>query len=63
MSDLKKLDKQVAKAKETVEARRSDLDQAIQLYGDAVGAHAIALEAFENTEALETARELRSKGK
>jgi hypothetical protein len=61
MSDLKRLEKQVNKAKEAVEARRGELDNAITLYGTAVSTHAVALDAFEQAEALEAARELRAK--
>ena len=59
MSELKRLEKQLLKTKEAVEASRTELDNAIALYGTAVGHHAVALDAFEQAEALETAKELR----
>jgi hypothetical protein len=61
MSDMKKLGKQVDRAKELVEARRAELDAAIVLHADAVASHAVALDKLEEAEALEAARELRGK--
>ena len=61
MSELKKLTKNVEKAKEAFEARRADLDTAVTQYGTAVAAHAVAREALEQAQAIEAARELRAK--
>jgi hypothetical protein len=59
MSDLAKLKKQVLKAEGAADAARTELDDAINNYAIAVSAQAVAREAFESAEALETARELR----
>ena len=63
MSDIAKLKKQAMKAQEAADARREELDTAINNYAIAVSAQAIAREALESAEALETARELRGKAK
>lgn len=62
MSDLKRLERQVFKTNEAVSSRRAELDNAINLHAAAVRAHAVALDALEQAEAIEKARELR-KGK
>lgn len=59
MSELKKLEKQLMKAQEAADARREELDKAINNYAIAVSAQAVAREAFDAAEALETAKELR----
>jgi hypothetical protein len=61
MSDLTKLKKQAMKAQEAADARRCELDDAINNYAVAISVQAVAREHLEAAEALETARELRSK--
>ncbi len=63
MSDLTKLKKQAMKAQEAADARREELDTAINNYSIAISAQAVAREHLEAAEALETARELRSSKK
>ena len=63
MSDLAKLKKQVIKTTEVAGQRRTELNDAIDNHAKAVWARAVAQEALDQAEALETARELRSSKK
>jgi hypothetical protein len=59
MSDTKKLERQVTKAEESLQARRAELDSAIFSHAQAVAAHAVLRDQLEQAELLEAARELR----
>jgi hypothetical protein len=61
MADVAKLKRQAAKAADLVGVRRAEVDKAIGALCEAERAFAVANEAVEQAEALETALELRSK--